>query len=118
MVLFNSMYVFGTKHQHLSLHCSVVDRLAAAAGVLPQAVSAKQLNITGSLLFFVSFGASTPGYDAAQQMAVMVSMQSTKGFWVKYLESLKAYSFHICPMIVCFEPIVAKLQAKYPSNTR
>lgn len=46
--------------------------------------------------------------------AVMVSMHSTNGSEVKYLESDSAYSFHSCPKRSCFGPIRVWLTEKYP----
>ena len=40
-----------------------------------------------------------------EQTAVTVSMHSTKGSLVRYLESEKAYSFHNWPKMSCAGPI-------------
>ena len=56
--------------------------------------------------------------QARQLTAVMVSMQSTNGSEVRYLESEKAYSFHSWPNRSCFGPIDLWLTEKYPSKNK
>jgi hypothetical protein len=46
---------------------------------------------------------------ARRHTAVTVSMQSTKASCVRYLESLKLYSFHSWPNKSCMLPMVLKL---------
>jgi len=46
--------------------------------------------------------------------AVTVSMQSTNGSLVRYLESENAYSFQSCPKRSCAGPIWKWLREKYP----
>jgi hypothetical protein len=49
-----------------------------------------------------------------RRTAVTVSMQRTKGSEVRYLESLKAYSFQSWPRMSCAGPIWKWLREKYP----